>query len=83
MISRQMENLERNCMIYKPDEKHISLGGINMNELYISDCWIYFKTDKNTYDEAMDEFLKACANADIDITIENACLRDENGVDVE
>lgn len=23
MISRQMENLERNCMIYKPDEKHI------------------------------------------------------------
>ena len=21
MISRQMENLERNCMIYKPDEE--------------------------------------------------------------
>lgn len=31
MISRQMENLERNCMIYKSDEKHISGGGIMEN----------------------------------------------------
>ena len=31
----------------------------------------------------MDEFLKACANANIDITIENACLRDSDGNDVE
>lgn len=54
-----------------------------MNELYISDCYIYFRTNENTYDKAMDEFLKACANANIDITIDNACLRDENGVDVE
>ena len=54
-----------------------------MNELYISDSSIYFKTNANTYDKAMDEFLKACANADIDITIEDACLRDEHGANVE
>ena len=54
-----------------------------MNELYISDSSIYFKTNANTYDKAMDEFLNACVNADIDIAIENACLRDENGADVE
>ena len=38
-----------------------------MNELYISDSSIYFKTNANTYDKAMDEFLNACVNADIDI----------------
>ena len=59
------------------------LGGINMNELYISDCWIYFKTDKNTYDEAMDEFISKCASAGIDICIENAALRDSNAHDIE
>lgn len=32
-----------------------------MNELYISDSSIYFKTSENTYDEAMDEFLSKCA----------------------
>lgn len=54
-----------------------------MNELYISDSSIYFKTNANTYDKAMDEFLNTCVNANIDITIENACLRDENGIDIE
>lgn len=54
-----------------------------MNELYISDCWIYFKTDKNTYDEAMDEFLEKCMDEGIDINIEKACLRDESGDEVD
>ena len=54
-----------------------------MNELYVSDCWIYFKTEAKTYDEAMDEFLKKCADAGIDINIENAELRDENGEEIE
>lgn len=54
-----------------------------MNELYISDSSIYFKTREKTYDKAMDEFLKVCVNAEIDITIENACLRDENGCEVD
>lgn len=54
-----------------------------MNELYISDSSIYFRTNANTYDKAMDEFLKACVTANIDIAIENACLRDENGSDVK
>lgn len=54
-----------------------------MNELYISDSSIYFKTSENTYDEAMDEFLSKCASAGIDIYIGNAALRDSDGNDVE
>lgn len=54
-----------------------------MNELYISDSSIYFRTSENTYDEAMDEFLIKCASAGIDIYIENAVLRDSDGNDVE
>lgn len=50
-----------------------------MNELYISDCLIYFKTKEKAYDKAMDEFLKRCVDEGIDINIERACLRDENG----
>lgn len=54
-----------------------------MNELYIGDSRICFKTDENTYDKAMDEFLKACVDAGIDIAIENAFLRNENGDEVD
>ena len=54
-----------------------------MNELYVRDSNIYFKTSAESYDKAMDEFLKVCTNVDIDITIDNACLRDENGNEVE
>ena len=36
-----------------------------MNELYISDCWIYFETKEKTYDKAMDNFLKRCVDAGI------------------
>ena len=54
-----------------------------MNELYINDCWIYFATKASTYDEAMDQFLKKCVEADIDISIVNAKLRDEDGNDIE
>lgn len=54
-----------------------------MEELYIKDCQIYFKTNANTYNEAIDEFLKRCADADIDINIENACLRDKNGDEID
>ena len=54
-----------------------------MNELYINDSIIYFKTNAKNYDTAMDEFIEACVKADIDITIETACLRDENGDEVD
>lgn len=54
-----------------------------MNELYINDSIIYFKTNAKNYNKAMDEFIEACVKADIDITIENACLRDENGDEVD
>lgn len=49
-----------------------------MNELYVGECWIYFKTKKDSYDEAMSEFLKACNDAGIEITIDKAELRDED-----
>ena len=78
-----MDYSKRNIEL-KYDKKHISTGGKeNMNELYISDSRIYFNTNENTYDKAMDEFLKACADAGFDIVIENACLRDENGNEIE
>ena len=51
-----------------------------MNELYISDSMIYFKTKANTCDEAMDDFLKKCVDAGIEITIEKAYLRNEGGL---
>jgi len=54
-----------------------------MNELYVKDCWIYFATKASTYDEAMNEFLKKCVEADIDISIVNAKLRDKDGNDIE
>ena len=54
-----------------------------MNELYVYDSQIYFKTNANNYDEAMDEFLKKCADAGIDIIIHCAELRDENGKEIE
>ena len=54
-----------------------------MNELYVSSCWIYFKTNGKTYDEAMDDFLRKCADTGIDISIENAELRDENGEEID
>jgi hypothetical protein len=63
--------------------KNIFLRGNNMNELYISDCWIYFETKEKTYDKAMDKFLKRCVDAGIDINIGRACLRDENGDEID
>ena len=37
----------------------------NMNELYVSDYWIYFKTNAKTYDEAIDDFIGKCIDAGI------------------
>lgn len=50
-----------------------------MNELYISNCWIYFETNAKNYDEAMDDFLEKCSNVGIEINIKSAELRGENG----
>lgn len=57
--------------------------GKNMNELYISNSMIYFKTKSDTCEKAIDEFLKKCEDVGIDITIEDSCLRDENGIDID
>lgn len=54
-----------------------------MNELHINDCWINFATKASTYDEAMEEFIGKCVDADIDINIMYATLRDKDGNDIE
>ena len=54
-----------------------------MNELYVSDCRIYFKTNAKTCEEATDEFLRKCADAGIEIVIERSELRDEDGEEIE
>lgn len=55
-----------------------------MNELYIRDMCIYFKTNATTYEEAENEFEEACDRAGIEIC--GGCdgvLRDENGEDID
>lgn len=53
-----------------------------MNELYISDSYIYFKTNENTYSKAMNEFFEKCEEAGIEISIDNAKLRNEDGNEI-
>ena len=54
-----------------------------MNCLDVYNCTVTFDTKAKTYDEAMDEFLAACAAAGIDLTVEGARLLDEDGREVE
>lgn len=55
-----------------------------MNELYIRDMYIYFQTNATTYEEAKDEFEKACGRAGIQIGGGyDGVLRNENGEDID
>lgn len=49
-----------------------------MNELYF-EGYGYFRTETDKYDKAMDEFLEAAEKAGIEIIIEKAELRNEDG----
>lgn len=49
-----------------------------MNELYVDECWLYFKTK-----EAVKKLYEACDAAGIELTIENSALRNEDGEDIE
>lgn len=50
-----------------------------MNELYVDECWLYFKTKE----EAIKKLYEACDAAGIELTIENSALRNEDGEDIE
>ena len=50
-----------------------------MNELYVNSCWLYFKTNAENHDQAVDQLINACAEVGVDINIEEAELRDLEG----
>lgn len=55
-----------------------------MNELYIKDVYMYYKTNATTYEEAIDEFEELCNK--IGLEVRGGCdgvLRDENGEDID
>ena len=52
------------------------------NELYFQG-WGYFRVNTGNYDEAVDRFLKAAADAGIDITLDKMELRDLDGNVIE
>lgn len=54
-----------------------------MNELYVDECWLYFKTKEVSKEEAIKKLYEACDAAGIELTIENSALRNENGEDIE
>ena len=59
-------------------------GENKMNELYISVLYLYFKTDKTTYNEAFRELEDACEKAGIEL--HGGCdgeLRNEEGEPID
>ena len=67
---------------YERGRKRICFGYI-MNELRITDCYISFKSDATTYDKVVDDFLKHCVAAGIDISINNMAVYDEKGNEID
>ena len=54
-----------------------------MNELYVSDCSIYFRTDANTCDDAIVELFNQCMETGVEIDVDHAVLRDSDGNDID
>lgn len=54
-----------------------------MNELYVSDCSIYFRTNANTLDDAIEEISSRCIEEGIEINVDCAVLRDSDGNDID
>lgn len=54
-----------------------------MNELYINDCWIYFKTNEDSATAALDKLFEICEDNGIELVVEKYALRNENGEDIE
>ncbi len=53
------------------------------NELYIEKGWMYWKTNKDNADDALDELFEACNKAGIELIVEKRVLRDADGNDID
>lgn len=54
-----------------------------MNELYVPECYLYFKTQTDNVAVAVDKLIKLCAANGIELTVEKAYLRNEDGEDID
>lgn len=54
-----------------------------MNELYVPECYLYFKTKTDSVAVAVDKLIKLCAANGIELTVEKAYLRNEDGEDID
>ena len=66
--------------------RHVGRGFLRkrrMNELRITDCYISFKSDATTYDKVVDDFLRHCVAAGIDIFINNMAVYNEKGNEID
>lgn len=54
-----------------------------MNELFVEDCFLYFKTYESDIEKATDELFEVCNRNGIELTILDRTLRDEEGNDIE
>lgn len=53
-----------------------------MNELFINDCLVYFKTDLKNPEDALDKLFEICNQNGIEMVVENYALRDQEGNDI-
>lgn len=54
-----------------------------MNELYVPEGYLYFKTQTDNVEVAVDKLIKLCAVNGIELTVEKAYLRNEDGEDID
>lgn len=54
-----------------------------MNELYVPEGYLYFKTQTDNVTVAVDKLIKLCAANGIELTVEKAYLRNEDGEDID
>ena len=54
-----------------------------MNDLYVDECRLYFKTKEVSKEEAIEKLYESCDAVGIELAIENSVLRNEDGEDIE
>lgn len=54
-----------------------------MNELYVSEGYLYFKTKTDNAALAVDKLIELCSANGIELTVEKAYLRNEDGEDID
>lgn len=54
-----------------------------MNELYVARGYMYFETNKNNCDEAIEDLFEICSKNGIELIVEESHLRNEDGEDID